>query len=330
MTRIASFRATSRTASDTDALSFVFWRKVRRKICLTAAIFLFLCSAVFPQGQEKYALYYYGVVTNVNDQNMLNMTQDLFAAQIRGIGYVSLRDMHSDGVKALYADVSTDTDGSEFFSLVKEMSPDIENAILFYTRIFRPRSDEKWECTFFAKNTQNDVVASRTKSYDSYYKILSDAKQLIQSVVAEACGKSNEPESSPNGALAARPNALNAENISGTWSGESDISKIILMRSGRGFIVFANGATMNISISLSGEAGSKRLRVVQQDKFNASYYPDIDRGEILSYAENAAPIEWNLVMMPNGNLEGTKKTLVASVDGIEPSDVKVVWKKSVR
>ena len=303
---------------------------MRKKNCFVAAIFLFLSVAVFPQGQEKYALYYYGVVTNVNDQNMLNMTQDLFAAQIRGISYVTLHDMRADGVKALYADVSTDADGSEFFSLVAEVSPVTESAILFYARFFRPRSDEKWECTFFAKNAQTDVVASRTKSYDSYYKILSDSKQLIQSVVAEASGRSSEPESSPGGALAARPSALNAENISGTWSGESDISKIILMRSGRGFIVFANGATMNISISLSGEGGSRKLRVVQQDKFNASYYPDIDRGKILSYAENAAPIEWNLVMMPNGDLEGTKKTLVASVDGIEPSDVKVVWKKSVR
>lgn len=303
---------------------------MRIKNCLTAAIFLFLSAAAFPQGQERYALYYYGVVTNVNDQNMLNMTQDLFAAQIRGIGYVTLNDMHADGVKALYADVSTDADGSEFFSLVADVSPELDNAILFYARFFRPRSDEKWECTFFAKNTQTEIVASRTKSYDSYYKILSDSKQLIQSVVAEACGKSNEPEASPSGILAVRPSALNAENISGTWSGESDISKIILMRSGRGFIVFANGATMNISVFLSEDAGSRKLRVVQQDKFNASYYPDIDRGKILSYAENAAPIEWNLVMMPNGNLEGTKTTLVASVDGIEPSDVRVVWKKSAR
>ena len=303
---------------------------MRRKICFIAAIFLFLSAAVFPQGQENYALYYYGVVTNVNDQNMLNMTQDLFAAQIRGIDYVTLHDIHAGGVQSLYADVSTDADGSEFFSLVDEVSPVTENAILFFVRFFRPRSDEKWECTFFAKNTQTALVASRTKSYDSYYKILSDSKSLIQSVVAEACGKASEPEASPNVAVAARPSALNAEDISGTWSGESDISKIILMRSGRGFIVFANGATMNISVSLSGNAESRRLRIVQQDKFNASYYPDIDRGRILSYAENAAPIEWNLVLMPNGNLEGTKKTLVASTDGIAPSDVKVVWKKSAR
>lgn len=305
---------------------------MRRRICLTTAIFLFFAVSAFSQdtGQKKYALHYYGVVTNVNDQNMLNMTQDLFAAQVRGIDYVSLQDMRSDGVKALYADVSTDTDGSEFFSLVKEMSPAQEDVILFFARIFRPRSDEKWECTFFAKNAQTGVVASRTKKYDSYYKILSDAKHFIQSVVAEACGKSDEMEASPKSASTKRPSALNAENIAGTWSGESDISKIILMRSGRGFIVFANGATMNISVSLSGNEGSKKLRVVQQDKFNASYYPDIDRGKILPYAETAAPIEWNLSMMPNGNLEGTKKTLVASAGGVEPSDVSVVWKKVAR
>lgn len=99
------------------------------------------------------------------------------------------------------------------------------------------------------------------------------------------------------------------------------------MRSGRGFVIFSNGATMNISILLSNENSSQKLRVVQQDKFNASFYPEIERKTVLAYAEDASPIEWNLTMTSQGTLEGTKKTLVASADEVEQKNVDVVWRR---
>ncbi|MDE6718534.1 MAG: hypothetical protein K2J68_01575 [Treponemataceae bacterium] len=299
---------------------------------LRAYIIILLISAgmAFAQGsaEKKYPLRYYGIVSNLNDQNILNMAQDLFIAQIRGINYISLEDKRNSEIKKSYSSISSDKDGSEFFSLVENSEQIQGETILFYARIFRPNPDEKWECTFFAKNTQSKIIYSQTRSYDSHYKVLLDAKMLIQNVVAEASGNTNNVEMPvvPNKPLE-HPKNLNVENIAGTWSGEDEISKIVLLRSGRGFVIFSNGATMNISILLSDENSSQKFRVVQQDKFNASFYPDIERKTVLAFAEDATPIEWNLTMTSPGTLEGTKKTLVASAGGVEQKNVNVVWKK---
>lgn len=300
-----------------------------KKLRAYTILLLISTGIAFAQGsaEKKYPLHYYGIVSNINDQNILNMAQDLFVAQIRGIPYISLEDKRNSEIKKSYSGISSDKDGAEFFSLVEKSEQFPGEAILFYARIFRPHHDEKCECTFFAKNTQSEIIFSRTKSYDSYYKIWADAKMLIQDVVAEASGNVGVETPAVQTRSIERPKNVNVENIAGTWSGEDEISKIILMRSGRGFVIFTNGATMNISILLSDENASQKFRVVQQDKFNASFYPDIERKTVLAYAENAAPIEWNLTMTPQGTLEGTKKTLVESDGGIEQKNVTVVWKR---
>ncbi len=300
-----------------------------KKLRAYTIILLISAGMAFAQGsaEKKYPLRYYGIVSNINDQNILSMAQDLFIAQIRGINYVSLEDKRNSEIKKSYSSISSDTDGTEFFSLVEEKEQIQGEAILFYVRIFRPHSDEKWECTFFAKNTQSKIIFSETRNYDSHYKILLDAKMLIQNVVAEASGKASVETPAVQNSPLEHPKTLNVENIAGTWSGEDGISKIILMRSGRGFVIFSNGATMNISILLSNENSSQKLRVVQQDKFNASFYPEIERKTVLAYAEDASPIEWNLTMTSQGTLEGTKKTLVASADEVEQKNVDVVWRR---
>lgn len=300
-----------------------------KKLRAYTIILLISAGMAFAQGsaEKKYPLRYYGIVSNINDQNILSMAQDLFIAQIRGINYVSLEDKRNSEIKKSYSSISSDTDGTEFFSLVEEKEQIQGEAILFYVRIFRPHSDEKWECTFFAKNTQSKIIFSETRNYDSHYKILLDAKMLIQNVVAEASGKASVETPAVQNSPLEHPKTLNVENIAGTWSGEEGISKIILMRSGRGFVIFSNGATMNISILLSNENSSQKLRVVQQDKFNASFYPEIERKTVLAYAEDASPIEWNLTMTSQGTLEGTKKTLVASADEVEQKNVDVVWRR---
>lgn len=275
--------------------------------------------------EEKYNLYYYGVVTNVNDQNMLNITQDLFFAQLRGIGYLNPQDMRDDSVKDSYDQIQRDQNGDSFFSLVQEQIQD-QGGLVFVARIYRPRSDEKWNCAFIVKNLKNGAVASKSKEYDSYYKILTDAKVLIQSVVAQASGNDSLEAGGAQKITSGPPPEFaesGTENIAGSWGGEASASKIILLRSGRGFIVFNNGATMNVTVS-SRDNGSS-IRIVQRDKFNASFYPEIDRQTILNYAESASPIEWNLTLSKNGSLVGKKKTLVQSGSAVEPASVDVAW-----
>lgn len=294
------------------------------KTIFLAALCLFAQGLCFAQ-EKKFSLYYYGVVTNVNDQNMLNITQDLFYAQLRGISYLETQDMRDDDIKDSYSQIQTDESGDAFFNLVQGQAKG-DNPIVFVARIYRPRSDEKWQCAFIAKNMATGAVSSKGKEYDSYYKILTDAKVLIQSVVAGATGNfdtdAGGAQKIPGGPAAAGADG-GTGNIAGSWGGEKDASKIILLRSGRGFIVFNNGATMNVAV-LAGEGGDT-IKIVQKDKFNASFYPDIDRQTILNFADSAAPIEWNLTLSKNGSLVGKKKTLVLSGGSVQPASVDVAW-----
>lgn len=278
-------------------------------------------------GAQKYNLCYYGVVTNVNDQNMLNITQDLFYAQLRGIGYLDTQDLRDDEIKDSYTQIQGDERGEAFFGLAQTQEKP-ENSMLFVARIYRPRSDEKWSCSFIVKNLQNGEIFLTGKEYDSYYKILTDAKTLIQRVVSQATGnEGSESVAAKTGPGGPRPESSGggAESLAGTWGGEKSASKIILLRSGRGFIVFNNGATMNVAIF--AERGGDSVRIVQRDKFNASFYPDIDRQTILACAESAPPIEWELTLSSNGSLVGKKKTLVQSGGSVEPASVDVTWVK---
>lgn len=298
--------------------------KFLSKKILLLALCVFAQALCFSQ-EKKFNLCYFGVVTNVNDQNMLNITQDLFFAQLRGIGYLDAHDMRDDEIKDSYNQIQSDESGEAFFNLVQGQVA-ADNSIVFVARIYRPRSDEKWQCAFIAKNLTNGTVASKGKEYDSYYKILTDAKVLIQSVVAQASGNiDSDGGSAQKTAGALRPDAaeIGTDNIAGSWGGERDASKIILLRSGRGFIVFNNGATMNVTVSAKEDGSS--IRILQRDKFNASFYPDIDRQTILNYADSAPPIEWNLTLTKTGSLVGKKKTLVQSGAAVEPASVDVAW-----
>ena len=300
--------------------------KFLSKAIFLLALSLFAQAAGFAQ-EKKYSLYYYGVVTNVNDQNMLNITQDLFFAQLRGISYLEAQDMRDDDIKDSYKQIQTDESGEAFFDLVQSQVQ-AQDSIVFVTRIYRPRSDEKWQCAFIAKNMSSGTVASKGKEYDSYYKILTDAKVLIQSVVSQASGNIDSDGGTAQKIQGgSRPDAAEGgtENIAGSWGGERDASKIILLRSGRGFIVFNNGATMNVTVSAKEDGSS--IKIVQRDKFNASFYPDIDRQTILNYAESAPPIEWNLTLTKTGSLVGKKKTLVQTGGAVEPASVDVAWTK---
>ena len=113
--------------------------------------------------------------------------------------------------------------------------------------------------------------------------------------------------------------------LAGTWSGEELIEKILILRGGRGFIVFKNGASMTISVSIEGES----VTVKQYGKSNASFFPELPRQEALKIAATASPIEWKLKLDGN-TLAGTKKTLVAdkkSSTGVSEGVVNVSWVK---
>lgn len=274
-----------------------------------AAIISILISLAFSFAET---VDFYATVSSSADDNMIKMTTDLLFTQFQSMDGYSVVDRRSEsftspaGTKniAFYAEVQEDTDG-------------------------------KWICTLNA--FRNERNFSFTKKYDTYYKILLDSKASLENLMLNLSGNIPMPEQSDTETAAEtkceeeekkaadRSKNQAMDMLAGTWSGEELIEKILILRGGRGFIVFKNGASMTISVSIEGES----VTVKQYGKSNASFFPELPRQEALKIAATASPIEWKLKLDGN-TLAGTKKTLVAdkkSSTGVSEGVVNVSWVK---
>lgn len=203
--------------------------------------------------------------------------------------------------------------------------------ISFYTEI-QEESSGTWICTLNA--FKGDAAFSSTKEYDSYYKILMDAKASLENFMLNLSGnivipgqEEAEIEASDEDDENKQINKRNPmmDLIAGTWTGEELTEKILILKGGRGFIIFKNGATMNITVTTDGS----NVTIIQKGKPNASFYPDLPRPDALKNAASASPIEWKL-KLDGKNLTGIKKTLVAdkkSSTGVSEGFVSVSWTK---
>ena len=121
---------------------------------------------------------------------------------------------------------------------------------------------------------------------------------------------------------------VDIESLAGTWGGEPYADKIIILRGGRGFVIFKNGATMNIKItvkkaSIAGKNTS--LEISQVGKSNASFFPELPREQALACAARAAPITWNFALTSQDTLEGIKNTVIQTNDGTEQTAITSSW-----
>ena len=107
---------------------------------------------------------------------------------------------------------------------------------------------------------------------------------------------------------------------------QDHIEKILILRGGRGFVIFENGASMNVSVE---EAGSS-VKITQTSRPNASFFPELPRALALKNAAQSQPVEWNLTLTEDGSLKGSKTTLVesrSSDTGVSRGTVDVEWKR---
>ena len=114
------------------------------------------------------------------------------------------------------------------------------------------------------------------------------------------------------------------EVLSGTWGGEDSIDKIVIMRGGRGFVIFKNGASMNISVEIKA---NNDIVITQSGKANASFFTEIPRDLALKEAVNADPIKWTLSLDDENTLTGTKSTLILSDGTAQSGTLNVTWKR---
>lgn len=241
---------------------------------------------------------YYGVVSQSSNTNILKMAQDIFLTQLNSIDQIHVSDKRPDAAKTLAAAPAI-SDG---------------NHIAFYAEIAETVADgatAEWNCTFNAVAADGKSYG-KTETYDSYYKILVGAKSAIEDVLNQIPQENAQPPAAAPSSAAMKP-----ESLAGTWSGEPYTDKIVLLRGGRGFVIFKNGASMNVSVTVQetdARGNVSHVEVRQVGKPNASFYPALPRETALASAADAEPIVWHFTVTADGALSGTKTTLVPSAD----------------
>ncbi len=276
-------------------------KRITKFLTILAVLFFSLQSAIC----QPYNIDYYGIVSSEIDDNMAKMLSDLYYTQFQEISSFNVTDKRTqDCLKTIPSNDSIDSSNFSFYSIITK-----ENA--------------KWISNLTIKN--KNINHSVKKEFDSFYKILMEPKDILQAslkdlVLQKTVVSTEEQTEQPTINLP----QISTEFLSGTWYGENNIDKIVIMRGGRGFVIFNNGASMNISVELSN-ASKKTIKIKQNGRSNASFYPDLPRQVALKVAVNANPIEWNFELLDDNTLKGKKSTLISANEDAIPGIIDVTW-----
>lgn len=282
-----------------------------KKSVLTSII-LFIFSAGL--SAQSYFIDYYGIVSTEIDENMSKMTSDLYYTQLTEINNFTITDKRTSPNLKNRPDISA-------FS---------ESALAFFTLITKDSDSDKWITTYYVIDKANNEEHSKQKKFDSFYKILMEPKDVLRQTIKQliendTSAKTLTSQASPEAPDLTTTDISSTEELSGTWTGEDNIRKIVIMRGGRGFVIFKNGATMNIIVELSGDESNKQVLITQKGHSNASFYPELQRSAALTAAVSAEPIKWTLTLINGNTLKGIKETLLPEGNSYKQGTVSVIW-----
>lgn len=287
---------------------------IRREFCIHKKVLLTIISTVLTAfvSVNTFAVSvvdFYATQSISEDLDMINMTTNLFFTQMQTLNGYTVIDKRD----IVYNEEAANSSHISFFAEIHE---DNEN---------------NWICTLTAIKLDSNKTVSETKSYASYFKILTDAKASLENILTNI--SSNSIISTNNNSINQNTSVQNSltteqnlDSVAGTWAGEDFIEKIILMRSGRGFVIYKNGASMNVLVSIK----DKIISVTQTGKSNASFYPNLPREIAQKLAANAEPLSWVLKLSDDNTLTGTKKAFTPdseSESGVKAEISEVTWTK---
>lgn len=276
------------------------------------SIILFIFSAGL--SAQSYFIDYYGIVSTEIDENMSKMTSDLYYTQLTEINNFTITDKRTSPNLKNRPDISV-------FS---------ENALSFFTLITKDSDSDKWITTYYVIDKANNEEHSKQKKFDSFYKILMEPKDVLRQTIKQLIENDTSAKTLTSQTSSEAPDLTptdisSTEELSGTWTGEDNIRKIVIMRGGRGFVIFKNGATMNIIVELSGDESNKQVLITQKGHSNASFYPELQRSAALTAAVSAEPIKWTLTLINGNTLKGIKETLLPEGNSYKQGTVSVIW-----
>ena len=272
-------------------------------------LILFFTLPVY--SQSKYTIDYFGIIADGVDDNMSKMTSDLYYSQLCEINTYTVNDKRT-GIK---------------MSSIPSASDFIDGRISLYAVITKKENSSKWISTITLYDSSRKSTLSEAKEYDSFYKILMEPKSSLMDTISSLLAGTSHTASAGDSPRKADTAIQSTEFLSGTWGGEDSIDKIVIMRGGRGFVIFKNGASMNITVEIRTEGGSQKIVITQNGKANASFFTDLPREVALKAAVNAEPIKWILQADDNDTLSGTKFTLIPTDGGASSGTMNVKWKR---
>lgn len=246
---------------------------------------------------------FYSTVSSSEDTDMISMTTNLFFTQLQGLDGYSVsdrRDKEFSGAGDFISDLA-------FFAEIQEDS-------------------DGWICTLNVIDRKTKRIVTETKSYASYYKILLDAKSSLENVLENMDRQVSDQKKDSDGDSS---QDINLDTLAGTWTGDTLIDKIVILRGGKGFVIFKNGASMNITVAIRGTS----VVITQKGRSNASFFPELNREVALKNVATASPIKWEFNITDSQTLKGIKTTLVEdkkSSTGASPKEIEVEWEKVVQ
>ncbi|MCR5289834.1 MAG: hypothetical protein K6E51_07570, partial [Treponema sp.] len=198
--------------------------------CITILIFSF--SLLFAQTTEGVIhIDFYGVIANDVDKSMHDITKNLYISQLQDMQNITLSDKSS-----------STTENLDAFQAATGTDPQTICLIAQITQV----ATDNWTCTLSTKRFVTGEELELVRQYNSYYKVLTDVKDSVTELLDKLhttgiVKKGKDEQKTFTG-------SITPEMLAGTWQGEDYISKIVILRGGRGFVIYKNGATMNINI----------------------------------------------------------------------------------
>ena len=259
--------------------------------------------------EAKRNVIFFGAVSSSQDTATIKLTEDLYYSQLLSLTSFSVKNRR---------DVIWNPDiANEYAST---------DSILFHAEIQEQNSG--WQCTLSALDMENGLAASKTFFYEGYYKILMDAKNSLLDLfdqLQNGSATATTVEQAETEGIAQAISQISLEQLAGNWTGDSFITKIVIQKTGRGFVIFKNGATMNISVAVTGST----VTANQMSGSNASFFPELPREVALKNAKTASPVSWSFEITDWNTLTGTKQTLVMDETGTEPVEqaIPTVWSR---
>ncbi len=276
-------------------------------LAVLTILFFSLMHTAFSQetSSEKRDLYVYGSSIASSDASKFKVSADLFYSQFQLSNSFNLHDMRS----TVYT--------QEVLEEHKE-----SDDIVFYNKIVE--DDSMWLTSLHLIDFLSNEEVQVEYKYNEYYRILIDAKDTLNDLLQKYESNTDKPEEYAQSTSSSEEDvgSVTIANLFGTWYGEEHIDKIVILRGGKGFVIFENGASMNISVSVDGNSFFAK----QESKSNASFFPELPREVALVKALDGSLIEWELTIDNENSLTGVKHTFG---EGRDPNGQTVAVKEEI-